>query len=220
MFTITRFKTMGSLVCGLFVAAASHAAIVELEPNNNLGQAQFAGNTEPLVVIDGQRSFNDPSDDFYAVYVRRGGLLNIKATSTDAAADSILGLFDPLGNLVASNDDGIANGFMSAISYLIDDLATGWYTVGLSGYNPSLLACVPGVTACYDTNGDFLFDTFVAGGGAGGSTGWDYQLTLSGAGLVSEPGSAAVAGLALALLAATRRKPQHPLCNVGSRPGG
>jgi len=209
--TITSpFRTLGTLACGLAFAATTHAMYVELEPNDSLAAAQVIMHTDPAVVIDGSRTFNNPSDDFYAVFVRKGGLLSIKATSADAAADSILGLFDPLGNLVASNDDSAGNGFMSAIDYLVDDLAIGWYAVGLSGYNPGLLACVPGVTACYDSDGDFIFDTFVAGGGAGGSTGWDYQLTLNGPGLVSEPGSAVIVGLALGLLAVTRRRRSDP----------
>lgn len=211
MATASGFRFLGALVAGFFVAAASNAAHVELEPNDNVGAAQVILHTDPLVVIDGSRTFNNPSDDFYSVFVRKGGLLSIKATSPDGAADSIMGLFDPMGILVASNDDGAGNGTMSTIDFLIDDMAIGWYTVGLSGFNPGLLACSPGVTACYDSDGDFVFDTFVSGGGAGGSTGWDYQLTLSGPGLVPEPHSSALVLLALGALAAGRyrRRPQH-----------
>ena len=212
---------IGALLCGLFAAASGSAAYVELEPNDSLGTAQVILHTDPVVMIDGSRTFNNPSDDFYSVFVRKGGMLSIKASSPDGAADSIMGLFDPLGNLVASNDDGPGNGTMSTIDYLIDGLAMGWYSVGLSGFNPGLLACVPGVTACYDSNGDFLFDTFVAGGGAGGSTGWDYQLTLSGPGLVSVPNPTALVGLALALLAAGRyRQARQRNTGAGTAPWG
>lgn len=198
-------RSLVSLCWGLMTAAAAGAAYLEVEPNNGLAAAQAIASGEATVVIDGTRSFNDPSDDFFSFQVRRGGLLSIKATSTDAAADSIMGLYDPLGNLVASNDDSPGNGAMSAIDYLVGDLAVGWYVVALSGFNPGLLACAGAVTQCYDSNGDFAFDTFVAGGGAGGSTGWDYRLALSGPGLVSEPGGLALAALAIGLLGASRR---------------
>lgn len=82
---------------------------------------------------------------------------------------------------------------------------TGRYVLGFSGYNPGLLACTATVTACYDTNGDFVFDTFVPGGGAGGSTGFDYQINITGAALVPEPGNLALLSLGLPLLMGWRR---------------
>ena len=51
------------------------------------------------------------------------------------------------------------------------------------------------MTACYDTNDDFTFDTFVAGGGAGGSTGWNYAITIA----VPEPETYLLLGMGLAL---------------------
>ncbi len=202
---LVSIRSMCMLTAGLVLAASSHALTVEFEPNNTLATAQVVPNTLALVEIAGSRSFNDPSDDFFAVQVRQGGLLSIRATSPDGAADSIMGLFGPLGSLVASNDDSPGNGFMSGIDFLVDDAATGWYVVGLSGFNPGLISCTAGVPACYDSDGDFVFDTFVAGGGAGGSTGWDYRLTVSGPGLVPEPGTVTLVALAIGLMAAATR---------------
>ena len=91
---------------------------------------------------------------------------------------------------------------MSGLEFLV---APGQYTIGFSGFNPGLLACTDTVTECYDTDGDFFFDTFVAGGGNGGSTGWDYTITVTG--LVPEPGSLALLALALpAVVALDRRR--------------
>jgi hypothetical protein len=174
----------------LATAAGGAHAIAEVEPNNSLGGAQMLQNTAGAFSITGERSFADPSDDFFSFVVGGPGLLSIVASSPDAFADSIMGLFDPMGNLVASNDDSAGGGLMSAIQFNVPVGLVGRYTLGFSGYNPGLLACTATVTACYDTNGDFVFDTFVAGGGAGGSTGWTYALSLDGVALVPEPGSA------------------------------
>lgn len=181
------------------------AVITEFEPNDSVAGAQVISATDTVLQINGARTFADPSDDFFRFQVRRGGLISISSTSTDGAADSILGLYDPLGNLVASNDDGGA-GFMSALDYLVSESDVGWFTLGFSGFNPGLISCTPMVTSCYDTDGDFVFDTFVAGGGPGGSTGWDYQITVSGAGLVPLPGTLALLAFGLPLLLKRRHR--------------
>lgn len=194
-------------LCLGLAAAGTAQAIAEIEPNNTLGGAQGITNPLGAFSITGERSFADPSDDFFSFVVAGSGALSIFATSPDAFADSIMGLFDPMGNLVASNDDGGGNGFMSAISYMVPAGQFGRYTLGFSGYNPGLLACTATVTACYDTNGDFIFDTFVAGGGAGGSTGWTYALNFDGVSLVPEPqGALLLVSGALAVLAWSRRR--------------
>ena len=211
-----KFKAAGTAVAAaawLIAAAPASAAFVnEAEPNDTWATAQFVPNSAALIVIDGGRTFANPSDDFFSFDVWGTGLLSISTLSATFGADSIIGLFDPSGALVASNDDAPGSGGMSALQFLVQPGMTGRYTLGLSGYNPGLLACTGTVTQCYDTNGDFVFDTFVAGGGAGGSTGWDYAITIGGVALVPEPSHAALLLLGLPLLwlrrrAAPRRSP-------------
>jgi hypothetical protein len=110
-----------------------------------------------------------------------------------------MGLYGPGGTLVASNDDGGTGSFMSIIELLVAPSMTGLYTIGFSGFNPGLLVCAGGVTECYDTDDDFVFDRFVAGGGAGGSTGWDYTLVVSLAS-VPEPSTMLLLAASLGML--------------------
>jgi hypothetical protein len=191
--------------CVWAAGAAQAQSFNEVESNNTLATAQLIANTASPFTIAGSRSFADPSDDFFTFSVLSAGVLTIRATSPDPLADSILGLFDKSGMLVASNDDGPGMGSMSAITYNVGAAQVGSFSVGISGYNPGLLACGNGVTACYDTDGDFIFDTFVAGGGAGGSTGWNYTLSISVA-AVPEPASALLLVPGLLLIAARRKR--------------
>lgn len=207
-----RFKAAGAAVAAAaWLAAtspttASAASANELEPNDTWATAQFVANDAALIVIDGDRTFANPSDDFFSFDVGGSGLLTISTLSAALGADSIIGLFDPSGMLVASNDDGPGLGAMSSLQFLVQPGMTGRYTLGLSGYNPGLLSCTGTVTQCYDTNGDFVFDTFVAGGGAGGSTGWHYAVTIGGVALVPELPSPALLLLGLPMLLWLRRR--------------
>jgi len=211
------FKAAGTAVAAAawLVAAstASAASVNEAEPNDTWATSQFVVNDAALIVIDGDRTFANPSDDFFSFNVLGSGWLTISTLSAALGADSIIGLFNPAGTLVASNDDGPGLGAMSSLQFMVQPGMTGRYTLGLSGYNPGLLSCTGTVTQCYDTNGDFVFDTFVAGGGSGGSAGWHYAVTIGGVALtpVPESGSAALLLLGLPLLAlrraAQRRRP-------------
>lgn len=178
---------------------AAATAVAELEPNDTLLGAQFIFNPDPLITISGSRTFADPTDDFFSFNVLAAGTLSIISSSASGGADSVMGLYGPNGMLVASNDDASGT-TMSAIQFTIPAGMTGLYAIGFSGYNPGMLACTGGMTACYDTDGDFVFDTFVPGGGAGGSTGFDYAINVTGVALVPEPGSWALIALGLPLL--------------------
>lgn len=209
MLSVNRLRRRSSAVLSCLALAAwplgASAQVNETEPNDTLGASQMIAIGGGDFSIDGGRTFADPSDDFYSFLVRGPGLLRIVASSPDAGADSVMGLFDSAGNLLASSDDG-AGGMMSAIEYTVSAAQLGSFSIGFSGYNPGLLSCTGAVTACYDTDGDFVFDTFVAGGGAGGSTGWDYTLSMSGVALVPEPETALLILPGLALLLAARKR--------------
>lgn len=190
----------------LAISGPGHALLIpEIEPNDSLETAQLI--EAPLhFTIDGSRTFDDPSDDFFSFHVPLPGILRIGSSSNDAFADSIMGLFGG-GGLLASNDDANDMTSVSAIEYLVRPGFTGLYTIGFSGFNPGLIACGDGVDACYDTDDDFYFDRFVAGGGAGGSTGWDYGITVSlVTQVVSEPSPLLLSAAALTLLGGMRRK--------------
>lgn len=190
-----------ALACAALCGWSSNAAAqAEVEPNDTWAGAQVFANLGGDFAITGSRSFANPSDDFFSFNVFGPGVLRIVSSSPNGSADSIMGLFNSAGTLLASNDDGVGTGFMSVIEYTVAPGSAGMFSIGFSGYNPSLLACTGTVTQCYDTNGDFAFDTFVAGGGAGGSTGWDYTLNVSGVALVPEPHALLLLGPGLLLL--------------------
>ncbi len=192
-------------LCAIAFGPSSAIAANEAEPNDSLLGAQFVATAGGPFDIAGSRTFADPSDDFFSFDVLAAGVLSITSTSADGSADSILGLYGPTGMLLASNDDG-PNGSMSGLAFNVPTGQTGRYSIGFSGYNPGLLSCTDAVTDCYDTTGDFVFDTFVAGGGAGGSTGWDYQISVSGVALIPEPGMYLMFGLGLPLLLSLQRR--------------
>lgn len=193
------------VVAGIAFSGFSAGAATEVEPNDALAAAQFISTGGTDFMIGGARTFADPSDDFFSFDVGGSGFLTISSSSADLFADSILGLFGPDGTLLASADDGAA-GSMSALTYFVAAGSSGRYTIGFSGYNPLLLSCSGDVTECYDISGDFVFDNFVAGGGAGGSTGWEYTIDVAGVPLIPEPGTIALWALGTPLLVAVARR--------------
>ncbi|MEO8936482.1 MAG: PEP-CTERM sorting domain-containing protein [Burkholderiaceae bacterium] len=196
-----------SLTVAAAAALPAHAGTVsEVESNDTYATAQLVASAAAAqTVVNGERSFADPSDDFFRFFVSAFTTLRIASTSPDASADSILGLYGPTGSLLASNDDAGFGSLMSGLTFVTGNLG-GLFTIGFSGYNAGLLACTGGVTSCYDTNNDFVFDTFVAGGGAGGSTGWLYSLTIDQAAAIPEPPLLALFGIGLAFVAIERRR--------------
>lgn len=193
--------------CCLFMGSHLHAAdFNESGLNDTLDAAQNIANSGFPFTISGSRTFDDPSDDFFSFSFSTPGVVRIEAFSSSNAADSILGLFDKTGSLVASNDDEPGRGGLSALSFVVTASHVGSFTVGISGFNPGLLACGGGVTACYDTDGDFNFDSFVAGGGSGGSTGWDYELRITSIPAVPEPASMLLLVPGLLVIAMRKRQ--------------
>jgi hypothetical protein len=190
------------------LAAAQAAVFSEVEPNDTLATAQLISDPGSVqTVINGARTFSDPSDDFFRFSVAPSSSLQIVATSPSASADSIMGLYNAAGTLVASNDDASPGTGLSAISFQVGAGMGGLFSLGFSGFNAGLIACGAGVTSCYDTNNDFLFDTFVAGGGAGGSTGWSYTLTINQiAAPIPEPETYLLLGVGLAMVPLLRKR--------------
>lgn len=195
-----------TMICAAPMYCAQAADFNESGLNDSLDAAQSIANSSFPFTIAGSRTFADPSDDFFSFNFLTAGVVRIEATSSSSGADSILGLFDTSGRLVASNDDGGAGSSMSALSFVVTAGNVGRFTVGIAGFNPGLVACGGGVTACYDTDGDFLFDTFVPGGTvAGSSTGWDYELRISAIPAVPEPASLLLLAPGLAVIAWRKR---------------
>ena len=188
------------------VPAVSAGTFGEAEPNNTFATAQVISDPGSFsTVINGVRSFADASDDFFRFFVAGPALLTITASSPDRFADSVMGLYGPTGSLLASNDDAGLGTTLSAISF--NALTGGLFTIGFSGFDPGLLSCTATVTSCYDTDNDFIFDTFVAAGGQGGSTGWAYSLTIAQvAQPVPEPETYLLFGAGLALMPWLRRR--------------
>lgn len=183
---------------GLCLAAAAPFALAgtvnESEPNDTFATAQAINDPgSATTTITGSRTFNDFSDDFFRIFVSTPGLLQITSSSTNAFADSIMGLFDAGGTLLASNDDTSFLNKMSAISFSV--AAAGFYTIGFTGFDPGV---------DYDLNSDLQFDTFVANGGAGGSKDWAY--TINVAQPIPEPETVLLFGAGLALVPWMRRR--------------
>nr|WP_259372786.1 PPC domain-containing protein [Schlegelella koreensis] len=200
--------TLGTAQAGVFN---------ETEPNNSLAAAQVISDPgSSQLVINGTRTFGDASDDFYRFMVSVPGALSITSTSSSGFADSIMGLFGPNGSLLASNDDAGPSTSMSAITFQV--IAAGMYTIGFSGFNAGLLSCAGTVTSCYDSNDDFAFDTFVAGGGEGGSTGWSYTITANQtAAAIPEPDTYLLFGIGMAMVPLVRRRARRSTsCGKGA----
>ena len=95
--------------------------------------------------------------DFFKVHASAGASLSAttSAVSGKTSMDTMLRLFDAVGNQLASNDD--AGGLYSYINYTIPN--TGYFFVGVSGYPNN------------------SYDPKVSGSGTPGDTG-DYQLLI------------------------------------------
>ena len=95
---LPKLKQTAIALAMLATGATAHAGVFnETEPNNTLATAQVISDPGSMqTVINGARSFNDPSDDFFRFMVSAPGALTITSSSTNAFADSVMGLFGPI----------------------------------------------------------------------------------------------------------------------------
>ncbi len=135
--------------------AAQATIYTEVETNNSFGTAQFLYGHDGTVHIDGSR-VGDSSVDFYRFYATSGDIITmiyVAPGGTSYTNDPLLGFYSPSGVQLAYNDDGYT-GYNSAIyNYAI--ASSGYYGVAATGYS------------------DFGFT-------GGGSSGWTYDLDITG----------------------------------------
>ncbi|MCK7495856.1 MAG: PEP-CTERM sorting domain-containing protein [Comamonadaceae bacterium] len=201
---VTDLVLAATLVAFTFPAHA--ISVDELEPNDTVSTSQRLFTSGSPITVNGERTFSDPSDDFFSFRAASDTLIEISAwlTSDDliANAESAFGLFGPADELVASafGSTNVAGGSLGTISFMAG--AGGLYKIGFSGFNPGLISCGGAVTACYDTDDDFIPDSFVAGGGVGGSAGWNYAINVTA---VPEPSTLAMLLAGVAIVAGAAR---------------
>jgi hypothetical protein len=106
--------------------------------------ADHIGGTQTLVVPDpknpgGSLTLTQAVPNYYTFYGQAGDLMNFQVMSAALARyqgnsiDSVLQVFDPSGNLVASNDDNFESSDSSIIDLLLKQ--TGQYTVEVSSFH-------------------------------------------------------------------------------------
>lgn len=162
-----------ALACATYTQAQS-MTFTEMESNNTFSSAQNVGTLSPLsgirITVNASRN-GDDSAEFFSFFVTAGRTFTLQTNPLpgDANAflfDTVLGLFDPDGNLVAFNDDG-ATGFTSFLSFTVPDGINGFFRAAVSGYGDS---------GTFDDDGVQLSSMFMGGGSAG----FDYGLVIEG----------------------------------------
>ena len=119
-------------------SAASAQPILEIEPNDTFGTAQFLGGSE-LFADNGGFSvlgFLGSSDvDFYSIDLVPDELYTVSIfdfTPDDPFDnDSFLGIFNPDGTIFLTDDDG-GPGFLSAIEFFVPN--AGRYAFAVTGF--------------------------------------------------------------------------------------
>src|SRR5262249_6782986 len=104
------------------------------------------GGTQSLVVPDPKNpgsflTLTQAVPNYYTFYGQAGDLMHFQAMSAALARyqnhsiDTVLRVYDPNGNLVASDDDGFESSDSSTIDLLLKQ--TGQYTVEVSSFHAS-----------------------------------------------------------------------------------
>jgi hypothetical protein len=152
---------------------------VSPEPNDSIGTATpvtlAVGQSQTVSDVIGNGPFGSSSGDydFYSVAADAGQsiTLDVDAEVNGSFLDSVVGIYDTAGNLLASNDDEDFSTLDSFLSF--DVTTTGTYFV-----------------VVFDFVTDFPTDPFTPGTGSGSTGSQDfYELTisLSTTGVVTEP---------------------------------
>ena len=174
-----------ALFTSIGISSLSYATnFTEVEPNDTFITAQSLDPQDGTVGLAGSRIGNS-SADFYLFYATAGDSIIMAVNSPGGPTytnDPILGLFNPSGTELTYDDD--YNGYDPRIAYSIS--SSGFYGAAVSGY------------------ADF-------GWTGGGSSGWTYQLLITGLTphngvAVPEPATMFLLGLGLVGVAGVRRK--------------
>src|SRR5258706_224845 len=164
----TRFAAMTAFLAASMASGAAFA-IVEVEDNNTIATAQrlsISGGSVEINAILGNGSLGANDVDFYSFTGTAGDMVTIDIDggmkSDGSGVDTYIAIFRPDSTILLSNDDGGILDLGSAS--ILDSImtvrlqTTGTYTVGVSSSAHPFL---------------------VNGGGAVGSTGFNFNLTGS-----------------------------------------
>ena len=139
-------------------------AIVEVEPNNSLANPQPLADDTAFEVSGAISTLRDV--DFYSFQVIQGFTihLNVRALNPNAPEenqfDPVIGLFDPSGELVQTDeegDTGVGSYWADALQFAAT--ATGIWTVGISDYDDDNFDGIGGDRDGYGTDtGGYILD--------------------------------------------------------------
>ena len=185
-------KTLFVTAVALALALPASAAVVESENNGSIGAANvvslFGAGTE---TVQGTISTN-PADglgDYDYFLLGNFSLGAFIQVSTASNFDPVIGLYNAAGTLVALDDDS-GGGLQSLMSFNVTTADA--YTLVIRGFGSNFASNPFSLTP---------------GNPAGSQGAYTATIQYRGAdGTVPEPGSFALAGLALAGLAAMRRR--------------
>lgn len=133
----------------LTAGVANADAIVEVEPNDSIGTAQFinpASYPANAFAFDGTLTPGDV--DYITITIPDAIALTALTVSVPpdfASVDTILGVFDSVGTLIASDDDSGPGDF----SFLEVQLTPGTYYLGITGAPDTLFTGDHSVTGGY-----------------------------------------------------------------------